>query len=587
VCGYTHAQVAGHIESMKLLTADTGWAATQTKLFWTTDGGAKWKDITPKLNHKRQMISSVFFLDPSTGWALLSCSDGHDTADDNSCFALASTIDTGETWTVTQEKVARAFSKEQLEDGYGFSGGSWLDFVDSQHGWEILEIATSSANPSAGTMLRTVDGGKTWAPTKDTPTSDHFVFATLTDGWIAGGKDQELFVTHDAGDSWQRVSLPKPVSIGPDTGVYLDRPVFVNEHRGFLLARYSVGPLMGPDLSTLVLLATGDGGRTWKEERILSKLSEIYSSDLAGSVLIAAHSEQVKTTRDGNERRPAATVLSLYTLGPNQDCTSNNTEVSSQGAAVQLSFVDGDQGWANLTDRLFATRDAGKTWVNVTPGRPAHASLGAYTGTSLLVTVGASKIPDDSGNMSAHLGFDGYNVPTIPQMTAWMASSPFYDVYIYLPNSPNRHNDPILVSKKGPGWVSSIEGLGWGVAPIWFGLQSTCDKAANITEYISTTPATASTQGAEQADQAVAQDKLLGITAGIIFLDIENYTPDHSTCSLAVQAYVDGFVSEIGFYSGYAAGVYANPAPITSDISQVSPAPVAIWIAKYDSQVAI
>lgn len=346
----TEAQQAGQIESMKLLTADTGWAATRDKLFWTADGAASWKDITPKPNHKHQILSSVFFLDVSTGRALLSCSDDRDIAADNSCFALASTADAEETWSVAQEKIAHAFSREQLDDGYGFSGRSWLDFVDSQHGWEILEIATNSANPSGGEMLRTVDGGKTWTPTKDTPTSDHFIFVTPTDGWIVGGKDQEVFATYDSGDSWQKVSLPKPSIVGPDTGIGIDLPVFVNEHRGLLLARHAVGPLMGPDLSTLVLFATGDGGRTWKEERILSKLPAIHSSDLTGSILIAAHSEQVKAPRTGAEHRIAATKLSLYTLGPNQDRTSNSVEVSSQGAFIQRSFVDGNQGWANLID---------------------------------------------------------------------------------------------------------------------------------------------------------------------------------------------------------------------------------------------
>src|ERR1700722_16028248 len=146
----TQAQQAGQIESMKLLTADTGWAATRNTLFWTADGGASWRDITPKLNHKHQILSSVFFLDVSTGRALLSCSDDRDIAANNSCFALASTADAEETWSVAQEKIAHAFSREQLDDGYGFSGRSWLDFVDSQHGWEILEIATNSANPSGG-----------------------------------------------------------------------------------------------------------------------------------------------------------------------------------------------------------------------------------------------------------------------------------------------------------------------------------------------------------------------------------------------------------------------------------------------------
>jgi hypothetical protein len=100
----TEAQQAGQIESMKLLTADTGWAATRDKLFWTADGVASWKDITPKPNHKHQILSSVFFLDVCTGRALLSCSDDRDIAADNSCFALASTADAEKTWSVAKDK---------------------------------------------------------------------------------------------------------------------------------------------------------------------------------------------------------------------------------------------------------------------------------------------------------------------------------------------------------------------------------------------------------------------------------------------------------------------------------------------------
>src|SRR5579863_1202282 len=71
----TQAQQAGRIESMKLLTPNVGWAATKQKLFWTTDGGAQWKDITPKLDHEEQQVSSVFFLDSTTGWIPMHCGD--------------------------------------------------------------------------------------------------------------------------------------------------------------------------------------------------------------------------------------------------------------------------------------------------------------------------------------------------------------------------------------------------------------------------------------------------------------------------------------------------------------------------------
>jgi photosystem II stability/assembly factor-like uncharacterized protein len=361
------AQQGGRIESMKLLTPNVGWAATKDKLFWTTDGGAQWKDITPKVDHKGQAVSSVFFLDSSTGLMLLSCGDGRDLATDGSCFELASTSNAGETWSVTQEKIAQPFSKEQLEDGYGFSGRSWLDFVDPRHGWEILDINTNSVNPSAGEMLRTADGGKTWAPTKDTPTSDHFRFTTTTDGWIAGGKGQELFVTHDAGDSWQKVSLPKPSGVGPDMGIGIGPPVFENERHGFLPVRYAVGPLLGADLSTVVLFVTDDGGRSWKQDRTLARVPDISCSDVVGPTLIAVHSQLRKEPTEARNGAPRI-ELSLYALGSGQNVSSNSAEVFSYGTPVQLSFVSRDEGWANLLDGLFATRDGGRTWLDVTPG---------------------------------------------------------------------------------------------------------------------------------------------------------------------------------------------------------------------------
>ncbi len=101
-----------------------------------------------------------------------------------------------------------------------------------------------------------------------------------------------------------------------------------------------------------------------------------------------------------------------------------------------------------------------------------------------------------------------------------------------------------------------------------------------VTQYFGPTTADASTQGAEQADQAVTAAQGVGINSGVIYTDIENYTVN-STCSPLVQAYVDGFVSEMHLaHSGYLAGVYANAGPVNSDISMVSPPPDDIWITK-------
>src|SRR5689334_11328738 len=101
LCAISAAQQAGQVKSMKLLTADVGWAATQNHLFWTRDGGAHWKDITPRSKTPR-LVASVFFLDPSNGWSLLahSAKENPETGVSETLFELASTDNAGESWAI-------------------------------------------------------------------------------------------------------------------------------------------------------------------------------------------------------------------------------------------------------------------------------------------------------------------------------------------------------------------------------------------------------------------------------------------------------------------------------------------------------
>jgi hypothetical protein len=103
--------------------------------------------------------------------------------------------------------------------------------------------------------------------------------------------------------------------------------------------------------------------------------------------------------------------------------------------------VDGNQGWANLIDRLFVTRDAGKTWADVTPGKPAPGSVGAlqpHIGTSLSLTGDASKMLNASSTISTHLGLDGYNVLTIGKHPIKSALNLPPQAYAQNPGLPQR-----------------------------------------------------------------------------------------------------------------------------------------------------
>src|SRR6266550_1606167 len=84
----------GRIEYSKLLTAEIGWAASEQKIFWTTDAGQHWQDISPPKN-AGENITSVFFLDPTTGWALLSKA-----SDPEPVFRIAVTTTSGRIWNV-------------------------------------------------------------------------------------------------------------------------------------------------------------------------------------------------------------------------------------------------------------------------------------------------------------------------------------------------------------------------------------------------------------------------------------------------------------------------------------------------------
>jgi hypothetical protein len=82
--------VAAHsvgVTDMRLVDVQVGWATTSTRLYWTSDGGGHWTDITPQ-TPTPMGIGAVFFLNSFEGWVLLA---GSDNDIDGPRFALAST----------------------------------------------------------------------------------------------------------------------------------------------------------------------------------------------------------------------------------------------------------------------------------------------------------------------------------------------------------------------------------------------------------------------------------------------------------------------------------------------------------------
>jgi len=155
------------------------------------------------------------------------------------------------------------------------------------------------------------------------------------------------------------------------------------------------------------------------------------------------------------------------------------------------------------------------------------------------------------------LAFDKTDFLPVEDMQTWWDSSPYYAVGIYLPGSPNRSSNHTYATQD---WIDAVMAQGWGLWPIWFGLQAPCvNYPGKITQFISTDPSAAAAQGAQQADAAYNAATNLGLDGSIMYFDIEPYSTQSGSCSAAVQAYIGGFVAEMHDDApGSSVGVYGD-----------------------------
>lgn len=205
---------------MGLVGPGVGWTlqyrgagpGSDDRLFWTSDDGGAWKDITPQDRSSRH-VAGVFFLDPSRGWVLLALKreppknnqEPDDFITDIRVFDLASTTDGGATWAIKH--------LDSLPEGVGWGAGGEIFFLDATHGW--MTIASPVPHwGGEGALLATIDGGNTWKPIVEVNGGGGYGPIRFTDplnGWIAGGPgDGYLYATSDGGRHWNEVVLPIP-----------------------------------------------------------------------------------------------------------------------------------------------------------------------------------------------------------------------------------------------------------------------------------------------------------------------------------------------------------------------------------------
>jgi photosystem II stability/assembly factor-like uncharacterized protein len=403
------------VSEMKMLTLQTGWAVTGgyrsgSRLSWTTDGGAHWRDITPipfanaestpegeRIDGQPEALASIFFLDTQKGWVLLCCGERAPDKPPNGVpeFHLAATTDAGRTWSIARVKIPHGIRPKM--DSYS----GQIEFADPTHGWMMLIQSFSQPADARGggqelvvssVLLTTSDGGTRWRRSPTEPPGEGGLFYPVSpdEGWQFTGPawwnendryGTRLWVTRDGGRTWQDVSVPLPKELlgaakgGPPPTPYYCDLAFDRQNRRheFLAVIYRSRSSAG---STLVLFESYDGGRSsWKPIRTLNDLpnGRKVIVDVADSVLIAAteyeKDETVTLWRDGPDGKFKTDISNYFSKWRR-----------SWSAVEQLSFVSAKQGWMRGSAiNLGSTTDGGATWKELEP-QPHVEAIGSGRG---------------------------------------------------------------------------------------------------------------------------------------------------------------------------------------------------------------
>jgi peptidoglycan hydrolase-like protein with peptidoglycan-binding domain len=195
----------------------------------------------------------------------------------------------------------------------------------------------------------------------------------------------------------------------------------------------------------------------------------------------------------------------------------------------------------------------------------------------------------------AGFGFDQCLTPEQHKMNAWLESSPFLAVGIYIAgNSRACRSQPNLT----PAWVRTQLAKGWRLLPITLGPQADClDRFPRYKDDPTINPkpgrvgrySLARKQGTAEARTTVAEAGRLGIVPGsTLWYDLEGFNINITTCRESALWFLSGWSKQIR-RMGYVSGVYSS---VGSGIRMLDDArvkrpgvfelPDRIWLARWD-----
>ncbi|HEX8336773.1 MAG TPA: YCF48-related protein [Pyrinomonadaceae bacterium] len=208
-------------------------------------------------------------------------------------------------------------------------------FLDSKRGWVVGD---------GGVVLRTRDGGRTWArQTVETKESFNDVyFRNEEDGYLLAAS--QIFTTDDGGETWRPAARFYAQTFGGEPELYSVR--FTSKKRGWVVGSLS----RGENVIDSLVLSTDNGGASWQRQRVPVR-DELIHLDFDGDRRgwVVGSGGRVLHTRNGGE-------------------TWDIQHTSTTAALYHVDFQGDERGWAvGERGTILRTEDGGRTWRAVPP----------------------------------------------------------------------------------------------------------------------------------------------------------------------------------------------------------------------------
>jgi hypothetical protein len=307
------------VGSMGVVGPGQLWVLDGDGLFLSSNGGGRWTRVVPPSGGDPLAdYMAIDFLSLRRGWLV---------AGRENSLQVDRTADGGSTW----QSVSLPGSL--FPSGWN---SAEVSFIDRSEGWVLVQPYSKPGQRERSVVFSSTDGGAHWrVASRDVPVIDA-TFISPTVGWGLGAGGGSLYLTTDAGASWEPVTLPRPSGSGTSvSGSWrsLTLPVFAGQD-GVLLAV--------PPTGNAVTERTTDGGRTWFGQTAPFTGEPAYS-------------------------QPGSPVEGSACA----DCVGIGDEPFAVLGRVQWRY------WAG--GRLYTTTDAGRSWSSTQPNL-SFANLGTTLG---------------------------------------------------------------------------------------------------------------------------------------------------------------------------------------------------------------